>query len=142
MALLDVSGSKLPDSSGRLIHHKRGRLKALSRKRLTLLTLSFLMLSAASSLLTGVWAVAEDSESPLGANISFRMYPNDDFEMRAYGTLEESSDYFQSELPLREMLFTFQSELIDTDLYRESGSMGFKMGAIYALFLANLGEEP
>jgi hypothetical protein len=138
MVILEVSDSKLPDFSGNSIHPKRGRLKSLSRKRLALLTLSFLILGTASSLLTGVWAAAQDSDSSQGADITLKMYPNGDFEVRAHGTLEQSYDYYPSEFPLREMLFTFQSEPIDTDLYSESGSIVFKLGPMYALFLANL----
>ncbi len=96
------------------------------------------MFGASASLLSGVGAATLNSESPLEADITFRVYPNGDFEMRAHGTLEQSYDYYQTVLPIREMLFSFQGEPVDTDLYSESGSIVFKLGPQFALFLANL----
>ena len=136
MALLEVS--KHPDYLGVSTHQKRGEPKAIPRKRLALLILSILIFRASASLLSGVWASTLDPESPQGADITFRVYPNGDFEMRAHGTLEQSYDYYQTVLPIREMLFSFQGEPVDTDLYSESGSIVFKLGPQFALFLANL----
>ena len=105
---------------------------------MALLVLSILMFGASASLLSGVWAATLDSESPLEADITFRAYPNGDFEMRAHGTLEQSLDYYPAAMPLREMLFSFQGEPVDTDLYSESGSIVFKLGPQFAIFLASL----
>jgi len=58
--------------------------------------------------------------------------------MRAHGTLEQSFEYYQTVSPIREMLFSFQGEPVDTDLYSESGSIVFKLAPQYALFLASL----
>jgi hypothetical protein len=139
MDIIEVSGSNLPSYSGNPTHRERGKPKALSRKRLALLILSILMFGASASLLSGVWAATLDSELPLEADVAFKVYPNGDFEIRAQGNLTESYDeYYQSELPLREISFSFQSAPIDTDIYSETGSMVFKLGPMYALFLANL----
>ncbi len=139
MAFLEVSGPNHPDYSGiQTLNHKRGKPKAIPRKRLALLVLSILMFGASASLLSGVWAATLDSESPLEADITFIVYPNGDFEMRAHGTLEQSYDFYQTASPIREMLFSFQGEPVDTDLHSESGSIVFKLAPQYALFLASL----
>jgi hypothetical protein len=139
MAFLEVSGSNHPDySEVSATNHKRGEPKAIPRKRLALLVLSILMFSASVSLLSGVWAATLDSESSLEADITFIVYPNGDFEMRAHGTLEQSYDFYQTESPIREMLFSFQGEPIDTDLHSESGSIVFKLAPQFAIFLASL----
>jgi hypothetical protein len=138
MALLEVSVSNHLDYSGIPTHHKRGESKAISRKGLALLVFSILMFGASASLLSGVGAATLNSESPLEADITFRVYPNGDFEMRAHGTLEQSYDDYQTALLIREVLFSFQGEPVDTDLYSESGSIVFKLGPQFALFLANL----
>ncbi len=96
------------------------------------------MFGASASLLFGIGAATLNSESPLEADITFRVYPNGDFEMRAHGTLEQSYDDYQTALLIREVLFSFQGEPVDTDLYSESGSIVFKLGPQFALFLANL----
>ncbi|MCW3990804.1 MAG: hypothetical protein NWE88_12105 [Candidatus Bathyarchaeota archaeon] len=105
---------------------------------MALLVLSILMFGASASLLSGVWAATLDSELPLEADITFIVYPNGDFEMRAHGTLEQSYDFYQTASPIREMLFSFQGEPVDTDLHSESGSIVFKLAPQYALFLASL----
>lgn len=139
MALLEVSASNHPDYSGiPTPYHKKGEPKAIPRKGLALLALSILMFGASASLLSGIWAATLDSESPLEGDITFRVYPNGDFEMRAHGTLEQSYDYYQTASPIREMLFSFQGEPVDTDLHSESGSIVFKLGPQFALFLASL----
>ena len=58
--------------------------------------------------------------------------------MTVIGTLEQSYDFDQIVMPVHEMLFSFQSEPVDTDLYSESGSIVFKLGPQFALFLASL----
>ena len=138
MALLEVSTSNHLDYSGIPTHHKRGESKVISRKGLALLVFSILMFGASASLLFGIGAATLNSESPLEADITFRVYPNGDFEMRAHGTLEQSYDDYQTALLIREVLFSFQGEPVDTDLYSESGSIVFKLGPQFALFLANL----
>ena len=139
MAFLEVSGPNHPDYSGiQTLNHKRGEPKAIPRKRLALLVLSILMFGASASLLSGVWAATLDSESPLEGDITFIVYPNGDFEMRAHGTLEQSYDFYQTASPIREMLFSFQGEPVDTDLHSESGSIVFKLAPQFAIFLASL----
>ena len=109
-----------------------------ARKLLALLVLSILMIGTFTFHISGVWAATLDSELPLEGDIKFLVYPNGDFEMSVHGTLEQSHDYYQTMMPVREMIFAFQGEPVDTELYRESGSIVFKLAAEYALFLANL----
>ena len=138
MALLEVPSSSHPDFSGILTYHKRCEPKAIPRNRLALLVLSILMFGASAAILSGAWAAILDPEAPQEADITFIVYPNGNFEMRAHGTLEQRYDYIQTVLPIREMLFSFQGEPVDTDLYSESGSIIFKLGPQFALFLASL----
>ena len=70
--------------------------------------------------------------------MTFLVYPNGDFEMTVIGTLEQSYDFDQTVMPVREILFSLQGEPVDTDLYNESGSIVFKLGPQFALFLASL----
>jgi len=139
MAFLEVSGSNHPEYSGvSTPNHARGVSKVIPRKRVALLVLSILMFGASASLLSGVWAATLDSESPLEADITFVVYPNGDFEMSAHGTLEQSLDYYSTAMPIREMLFSFQGEAVDTDIHSESGSIVFKLAPEFAIFLASL----
>jgi hypothetical protein len=136
MALFEVS--KYPDSSRVSTHKKRGAHARISSKRLALLVLSILVFRSSASLLSGVWAATLNPESSQDADITFRVYPNGDFELRAQGSLEQNFDYYQTTLPIREMLFSLQGEPVDTDLYSESGSIVFKLGPQFAIFLASL----
>jgi len=129
---------KHSDFLGISTHVKKEEPEAIPRKRLVFLLLSILVFCASASLISWVWAPTSDPESPLDTDITFRVFPNGDFEMRVNGTLEEGYDYYQTASPLREMQFSFLGEPIEEDLYRESGSIVFKLGPQLALFLASL----
>ena len=83
MALLEVPCSSHPDFSGILTYHKRCEPKAIPRNRLALLVLSILMFGASAAILSRAWAAILDPEAPQEADITFIVYPNGNFEMRA-----------------------------------------------------------
>jgi len=117
---------------------KTRKPEAIQRKRLVFLLFPLLVFCISTSVLSVVWAPTSDPESQLDADITFRVYPNGDFEMKVNGTLEAGYDYYQAASPLRETHFSFQCEPVEEELYRESGSVVFKLEPQLALILANL----
>jgi len=112
---------------------------AFPRKSFVLIALAFIVIGYSASFISGVPAIASEPDFPLEAEINLLVYPDMSFELSFNGTVEQSYEYpYQAESAIREMLLSFQSETIEEDLYRESGSIILKLGPLYALFLANL----
>lgn len=106
--------------------------------RTAVLALSLIILLTFSFVISPVRAPGQAPEIPLEGDVTFKVYPGGEFSMVASVGLEQDFDPPGVGSPIRGVSFAFDIEVMEDDLYGQTGSLVFEMGSMYAIFLSNL----
>jgi hypothetical protein len=112
--------------------------RKFKRKQTSFVILFLFVLLTQSFQISSVLAPDTEMDILLEGDITFKVYPDGDLMMVTSGSLTQEHEGYDVNAAIRGMSLAYDIEVIEDNLYEQTGRFVLEMGPLYAIFLSGL----